>query len=1719
MGKPKGQGLNLKKLGVNIFGENKGWKEDRTPQRSIAGKLTHNPVTNVAGNVIVKNNPVVNLANQRIIRPAARTFESAARNIPEFSDSNPARFLNNAVIRPIKKTDTHIAQALQGNNPYKGSFGQQIGQFGEDVLNVGSVIPIGKGVQLANKGMGAVRQGAKTGAKYGAGFGAGYGGTTSLQEQLSPVEAAKTIATNTIIGGAGGGVLGGLLPAGGSVIKNRVRLNEGGGFKINNPLGAKTGLKISNPDGAKISKVVRSPLTGTQPNALYHGSTVDKTIRILNDGKVKASSPNSKQYYSDDVLDILDSKRGGAKLEAPSVSFSRQRNAGVLNSSSQDVKLVFDEGKLTQQAGKTKPYADKGFERSDPYTEAEQRLTGKDAPTSALSHIELGPLLEPEQRAAIKALAKQKGIKILDSQDNLPKVTKQLSGAAQQSRLSKLKPKPLDQQGSIRLPFGPKQSLHYSSSNGSTKVSGKANDVYKQLELQQAPKIKNMFGEWIDNPIGNPEGGYAKIPGGKRDPAPDLHPKQKEFINDYAEMLEGMGQGNGVNITADGRRISNNFRSPENKGKAMTKADWFDQARKDIESGKGAYGASDEFAKLPTKNTPAPQAGKPKRISHEDASNIAQTHPEELANAISAGKIKVTPKVSQKQAPVPELKVSSSGGGTPPPTPASVPKGSSANDYMDYIVGKHLGLGEYTPKVRSKWRPSSISAKVQEAYKQPLDKARDAANDLIYKKGLASENPITASVAEKPTLAFGRFGLKDSTRTALKSRNGQQENAGRVSKELAKNMGKKLQNNEKSLENIDRFFEEEDYIQRAYGKGGKLKLEQLAPEEREVVEQMIDLNKMRNDINLEIGKIDEGLHAKYADGTHSPRIYDLDVKKHRGSGNNLMDNNIQKKRVELDDIADKVFEKREASPVLRSMVRLEIALRDKATHDAMGALKKEGLIRPTAPNKNFTRLSGKKYGKFDGMYAYNQVKSELDRKLVARTKMGKSFQELVEGYQDSPLGVADRFFKSTKTTLSPGTFGGNVGSNILAFPGAAGVNPLTHGKNLAKSSTRLVKDAHNTFDRSIYEARKFGVGVDDTSKQLTGDRRVELSTTGKNTNTKNPYKVAGHVYGGVDRAHQLSLYEELVKRGVKPEVAARRTGLSSQDYGGVGRLFQNAADAPVLGKPFARFTPELLRIMKNNALYNPVGSAAKVGAAIKAGDVLSDMAGETPEERKARENAVGQTVLPTSDLPFVNRDIPLNFAVGDSSINIARATGFNYPMEPGGDARGSVTRQLNPMADLTREDAQGKTVFAPNQLVSSLTFRPIADQVANRDFMGREISDPENKTRIEGVGEKGKKYSGKPTGKESLDNRIRHLKQSYIPLANEVDAIKSASQGKKDYYGKERTVPQAIGRAVGLKSEKNDKEARQKRLDTDDYYKGEKEQQNKFLRENPDLKESYAKIKSTTRTRDTNTKTNDLITPEKWSIVKSDTSGRLYKQLKSEAEQAFKKDKRPIDPLFKLSNPERVKTVTELRSRPTGDDIEAEEILRATSTWYKQFEQSERDYYSKNSKFYDSLPKQKGAAKTNPRVQSYVDVPHPEQPTSIKEYYKQKDISDSAGKAYYNAHSDQLSADFKSYSAARLKEINAKRAIEGHSPITQEAFDNKTFGFTPEKTYSQSSSGSGSGRSRGRKTTGSVTKYEIARGAGGKVAKTVVKKYSQPSLKVAKKAIAKPKVSIKKALT
>lgn len=978
----------------------------------------------------------------------------------------------------------------------------------------------------------------------------------------------------------------------------------------------------------------------------------------------------------------------------------------------------------------------------------------------------------------------------------------------------------------------------------------------------------------------------------------------------------------------------------------------------------------------------------------------------------------------------------------------------------------------------------------REWYKRGIDKINDGIADAQYK--MAQSNAVASSPQRLATLFFNNAAVKDGIRQILRVRNDTQTAAGDAVKRLANKLKddiNKLPNVPEFNRRLDQIFESEEFLARKYGEGTpRLTPDMLTPEERAIFETLIDINKRRNAMLYRQGLIDEDEFQLFSNGMHSPRLYDFERQGLGLKGNKLIDTTATKSRKDLEQISDETFAKIIDSPVQRMLIRYEKALRSQASHDALKALDEAKMLRDDLPNNQFSRLEGSKWGKYQGKALYNPLLTQISGDMTMNTKTGTLLNDLLDGWRESKLGQADRFVKKTKTVYSPGTFIGNVFSNPLLFNRGAGVNPITQAVRMTKASADLaLHRSGRTFDPEIYEAQKYGVFSSDTGKQITGESSPELSVTNKGSLTKVPE----HIYGGVDDAAKLALWRTLRRRGEDPETAARRVSQFTQDYNNAGRLVRNLADSPVLGSPFARFAPELVRLAKNNLTYNPVGMIASVGALALIQDKLSKDANETPEERAAREDAVGQTKIPGTAwlndiLTGYNSDISLNFPVGDAAVNIARSVGLNFPIEPNGDPGTALVKALAPWAIPTRQNAQGDTVFAPEEVVSSMLFKPIAQQLANRDFMGREISDPENKTYYEGVGDNDvRKFSDElPQGKQT-QNRLGQLFMSYVPLANEGNAITSAVMGEEDYYGKDRTIPQAIMRMFGIKATNNDEQAQQDRLETAQYFEEDLPATQAWLRENPDLTEKYWQLKDPSRNRITNQKTSDLVTPEKWDIINSDTSGRLFGFLKDQAIKNYQNDGRPLDPIYRLDDINS-KYVAELRSRPSGDDIEAQEILRATTGWYPAYEDAYYKYLEDNQKYFDSQPEFEGAADPNPRVEEYGKISKPvEQPPIIKQYYQIKDQNPDAAKEFYRNNRDALSNAFDTYGKQRLDRINALRKIEGYEPISWETWQNETFGFDADggRGYGRGygyGGGGGGGRSRTVDNLGDLTNFANA---------------------------------------
>jgi len=1023
---------------------------------------------------------------------------------------------------------------------------------------------------------------------------------------------------------------------------------------------------------------------------------------------------------------------------------------------------------------------------------------------------------------------------------------------------------------------------------------------------------------------------------------------------------------------------------------------------------------------------------------------------------------------------------------------SGIKPGQDAEELLDDIITRS-GI-DITRKERK-----NLFSQVFGIVPKTTQKATNPLSDIFNKvatKGINSKNGITSTVAQLPRGIWSRFGMGDKARATIDSVNGLRNTSRQVGLVVARRRNetiKKLIDDGADpadiTKKLQQVFETPEFLARKYGDGTpKLTPDQLPPELKLIVDEQIDLNKVRNYINFKTGVIDEATYFQGTDGMHTPRVYGFDFAKQNADAGvfnsqfNNFDTTAGISRNELKDVPDNIFDT-VIDPLTAQDIRFQQSLVNKSRMDAIEKIKTEFGAFDKAPNRGFVKLEGKQFGSLDGKYVDNQVATTLKGSPVFKTQLGEKTNDILDIYRTSPLGSLDRFFKQTKTVGSVGTHVGNIGSNVTLFSGGAGISPttaLTRGIGGARS---LVAEARGGVNPDLYFLRKKGIIGEDVGRALNGIAKKDvikvesLLTEAENLAKTNPrlaikafdkaWGLLQDVYGGTDDAFKVGAFRSLKARGYSDDAALRLVREQFQNYDNVGRGMQMFADSPVLGKPFARFIPELARITKNSVKNNPVGMGAGVAGLAYLSDKASAAAGETPEERTRRETAVGQTLIPGTSA--VNKLVPggkedgnisLNFALpNDTQVNVARTLGLNFPIAPNTDPNRAAIDQMNPVSLPTRVDKGGHTVFAPEEGVSSMTLNPLARVWANRDFMGRRITDPQNDVRWEGNGTARYKYEN-PDGtpmddkKNANYNRLKSLFMAYSPASSEIDAGVAQIKGKEDYYGKERTPGQALARVFGVKAEDNSPETRKKRAEQQQYFEDKLPKVQKFLDENPDLTESYWKLKNTARDRNTEVSQNDLVSPERYRVIAADKSGRLFNFLKEQAIATSKEKKTPLDPLYTLP-PDQANQVLKLKSMATGDDMKFQQLL-FKEDWYKGYKAADK-IYQQNKPAHQNFP---GAPKTNERAQEWYDLSEqlndPDKGIATKfplvQQYDATIQKNFAGdkydsderkaftKAWYATYGDAYKNQKAAKEAAELEIVNKMRGIENEPPMSAEVW-------------------------------------------------------------------------------
>lgn len=925
---------------------------------------------------------------------------------------------------------------------------------------------------------------------------------------------------------------------------------------------------------------------------------------------------------------------------------------------------------------------------------------------------------------------------------------------------------------------------------------------------------------------------------------------------------------------------------------------------------------------------------------------------------------------------------------------------------------------------------------IRENITQPV---REAVNTGLFKLQ-TSKNPIARGIGRVTQGINRELGTPQEVIDARRQMRGTTEFARLSGADLTKR-GAEL-----SKESLDRVWASLDPEQ-ALKTGKANPLAKLSKEEEafrgelqtvidsitkyKVSKGLIDPNKVSEATDLRRGySIFEEIDAREANKVYGQARRDL----------------LKSLKGRLDDIPEEVLNSTITDPAYLVGKRASEAQQAGAMVDYANFLNKSGYTSDVARPGYRQLPKNKLFGEAAGKYVPQNFAEDFTG-FEYNIGFLNSYNDIVTAYDRWAPRQAK---KELLTIFNPAVRLGNQLSNRVVFANLAGHNPIEF--NIVMQEVKKLQKAR---DPLYLEAVKQGLTASDITKAEFVQRVAQYADDPNIARQAVEY--AKKSYSNADDRARIASYVLNRRAGMSPEEAARATQRGFQDYATVGFFYDLAAKTPLIGNPFVRFAGDASRILTNAALDHPLRTIGTVALWQAFNSQMSKWSGETPEDRKVREDRFGAPKIPFTD-------ISLTTQTPWGEVNLARFMPFYQLNDVQGELNRFLPIQSNPLKPQGWQD-------------------PILGQagqiLTDTDFRGKSIRDPENVIFDKGVyersgGQAGAKYT--PNDQQDRKNNLyRFLFNQNAPLGKEIDALASAygasSKAKKDagkgglplgdtafkltkgkdIYGKERSIGQSLFRSFGVKVEQFGPQQASEQRKTNAFFDGYIKRSQDFVKSNPNDATDYYTFNNPTTDRKTNRKVSQLITPERWNIVLQNTErgGKLFDFLKSESKIAQKEWKVPAvkrtpDPIYNNKYKDIVKTVLELRSRPEGDQLETEERLKATNPLVAKYF---KDYY----KYLDDYVASESTKKNSKRVENYIAIKSAEQPKLVKQYFKLRDKNEDKAKAFQKANSDALNTQFDQYADARLKVINAKRKIEGYPPLTKEEFNNVTFGYESDE--------------------------------------------------------------------
>ncbi len=1154
-------------------------------------------------------------------------------------------------------------------------------------------------------------------------------------------------------------------------------------------------------------------------------------------------------------------------------------------------------------------------------------------------------------------------------------------------------------------------------------------------------------------------------------------------------MLEGMGTGQGVEMVPDAetgyKRISNNVRDAETKGKRMSKYDWFNKAKRDIESGRSMYGASEDYKNLPGVESQAPKNERVYRSESADRYGIGQA---ELGNGLYTGS-KETAGRTQKG------DVITDGLHEYDVNPNAKILDSSSQEYssIDSKASNDPSLKQLDGGAWQQRKAELITKYVQEL---GYDGVRRGTNQVVAMSDKAllpvSENAPTYNPQPKTTrgnfqeqVVEGKPSVKRVSELPKtldefdKSIGGtgdieRQLSDQKLNKEEVPELTARTGGDAKPTANIPdmlaKYTDTKNYTDQELDKGknqrsglirkttdfvgGKLSATGDGTVQRKIrrAEQYIfgkqvgqgkeiikALQKYQGDATytdaalLDIGKQAYGLlpDAQSRERVHA--VLDPETSKlgQSISENNLTDNEkqatqmlrdigesindtsyrmkmISKKKwlenkdgkyiarmynevQEAPDVADLLElpdTKRLITGMYKSREQFNDHLRARILRDPIKlAVIRARQVRSNETLDNYYREAdqmgfvsdGPKPGyvkvqhdtgvrSWNGRYVRQDVYENING-FKAMSNAVNGMNTMLDAYDGNP---ARRLRKQLLTIWNPVVRTGNVTSNYF-FAYLNGVNPATYQKNKFWAK-KAMKSGNDSLYAQAEKAGLIGNNLINSDKNLFNkDKDFMAGLDRESANGSNALKRAGTKtvelkdkvskrYGEADDIAKLAALKSHVDRGMSINESIEKTRKGFQDYNRVGHMYDLAAKAPVFGNAFVRFQGDLyMNIMKNASIDHPIRVASLPLATLALGTALSALSGESPEDKKTREDRLG-----APKMPFTN--VSTEFQTPWGAVDVARYTPL-YMRNLLTDTEGGKNKLADDLSRLLPFNVPGantKSEWA-RSAASDPLIGPVISAITDTDWRGKSVKDPQ------GFRDGKELFPDDPlTKSDQWKNRGQFAARSYLPYPfNEVGDIaasmnqnlrtEQSKRGGKDdpsiadptdtfgrtgynTSGSKKSLAQSLARLGGIRAQEFNAEDAKKQRDNNtmfDFFGRVdkfKDSLDSVTKQQFDLKHKGSQTRTGIKQEFEN---------DPWYKYKTAAellqNPKLFDAEKGYAQMQNKYDGKPIDPIFNLPDDQRNIVLAKKLKMPGSKDEGFNTLY--DQPWYQDFRNSQDTYY------------------------------------------------------------------------------------------------------------------------------------------------------------------------------